>query len=96
MILKSMTDHTHYLKCWNKYPEEVHAYTGEIAPNFVDKDELTLAQAQKPDLWFEWPLRLETIRIERTYSIVTNDVIEPIKIDDVPIEKQNKIFIVFF
>jgi hypothetical protein len=32
-----------------KYPVEVHAYaaTGKIAPKVVNKDELTLAQAQK-------------------------------------------------
>jgi hypothetical protein len=76
----------------DKYPEEVHAYAAKIAPNAVDKDELTLAQAQKPELQFEWPLWLEAIRTELTSLIVTNDVFEPIKIDDVPIEKQKKIF----
>ena len=37
----------------DKYPEEVHAYAAKIAPNAVDKDELTLAQVQKPELKFE-------------------------------------------
>ncbi len=63
-----------------------------IAPNAVDKDESTFAQAQKPELHFEWSLWLEAIRTELTCLIVTNDVFKPIKIDDVPIEKQNKIF----
>ncbi len=35
---------------------------------------------------------MEAIRTELTSLIVTHDVFEPIKIDDVPIEKQNKIF----
>ncbi len=77
---------------YDKYPEEVHAYAANIAPNAVNKDELTLAQAQKPELQFEWPLWFEAIRTELTSSIVTNDVFKPIKIDDVPIERQNKIF----
>ncbi len=46
----------------DKYPEEVHAYAPKIAPNVVDKDDLTLAQAQKPELQFEWPLWLGVIR----------------------------------
>ncbi len=46
----------------DKHPEEVHAYAAKIAPNPVDKDELTLAQVQKPELQFEWPLWLEAIR----------------------------------
>ena len=37
------------------HPEEIHAYAAKIAPNVVDKDELTLAQAQIPELQFEWP-----------------------------------------
>jgi hypothetical protein len=61
-----------------------------MAPKAVDKDELTLAQ--KPELQFEWPLWLEAMRTELTSLIVTNDVFEPIKIDDVPIEKQKKMF----
>ena len=36
-----------------KYPGEVHTHAAKIAPNVVDKDELTLAQAQKPELQFE-------------------------------------------
>ena len=51
MILKHMTDHTLYqneVLERDKYPEEVHAYAAKIAPNAVDKYELTLAQAQKP------------------------------------------------
>ncbi len=47
----------------------------------------------KPELQFEWPLWLEAIKMELTRLIETNDVFEPIKIDDAPIEKQNKIFI---
>jgi hypothetical protein len=72
--------------------QKVHAYAAKIAPNAVDKDELTLAQPQKPELQFEWPLWSEAIRTELTSLIVTNDLFEPIKIDDVPIEKQNKVF----
>jgi hypothetical protein len=51
-----------------------------------------LAQAQKPELQFEWPLWLEAIRTELTLLIVRNNVFEPIKINDVPIEKRKKIF----
>ncbi len=75
----------------DKYPEEVHTYAAKIASD-VDNDELTLAQDLKLELQFEWPLWLEAIRTELTSLIVTNDVFEPIKINDVPIEKQNKIF----
>jgi hypothetical protein len=74
----------------DKYPDEVHAYTAKVAPNAVDKDELTLTQAQK--LEHEWPLWLEAIKTELTSLIIKNEVFEPVKIDDVPIEKQNKIF----
>ena len=37
----------------DQFPEGVHAYTARIAPNVFDKDELTLAQAQRPELKFE-------------------------------------------
>jgi hypothetical protein len=79
----------------DKYPGEVHTHAAKIAPNVVDKDELTLAQAQKPELQFEWPLWLKAIRTELTsliIKLVKNDVFEPIKIDDVSMEKQNKSF----
>ena len=52
---------------------------------------MKLAQAQNPELQFEWPLWLEAIRTELRLLITTNDVFEPIKIDDVPIEKQKTI-----
>ncbi len=53
---------------------------------------MTLTQAQKPELQREWPLRLEAIKTELESFIIKNEVFEPIKIDDVPIEKQNRIF----
>ena len=37
----------------DKFPEGVHAYTVRIVQNVLDKDELTLAQAQRPELKFE-------------------------------------------
>jgi hypothetical protein len=58
----------------DKYPEEVHAYAAKITPNAVDKDELTLAQAPKPELQFERPSWLEAIRTELTSYIVTKTV----------------------
>jgi hypothetical protein len=73
-----------------KIPEEVNAYAAKIVPNVVDKDELTLAQAKK--LTHEWPQWLEALRTELTSLIITNEVFEPVKWSDVPIEKQNKIF----
>ncbi len=54
----------------DKYPGEVHTHAAKIAPNVVDKDELTLAQAQKPELQFEWPLWLKAIRTELTSLII--------------------------
>ncbi len=76
------------------YTGEVHIYAAKRTPVFVDKCELKLHQAQKPELQFEWPLWLEAIRMELTSLIVTNVVLvfEPIKIDDVPVAKRNKIF----
>ena len=53
-------------------------------------NELTLAQAKK--LTHEWPQQLEALRTELTSLIITNEVFEPVKWSDVPIEKQNKIF----
>ncbi len=43
----------------DKFPEEVHVYAARIIPNVLDKDELTLAQAQRPELSHEWSLWLE-------------------------------------
>ena len=65
-----------------------------IAPNVADKDELTTAQAQILELQFAWSFKLwlEAIRTELTSLIITNDVFESVKIDDVPIEMQYKIF----
>ena len=62
----------------SNYPEKVHAYAAKIAPNAVDKDELTLAQAQnlKPELQFEWPLWLDVIITELTSLVVTSNVLE--------------------
>ncbi len=74
----------------DKYPDEVHAYTTKVFLNAVDKDESPLTQAQK--LEHEWPLWREAIKTELTSLIIKNEVFEPVKIDDVPIEKQNKIF----
>ena len=54
--------------------------------------ELTLAQAQRPELKFEWSLWIEAIRKELTSLIIDNEVFEPVKWDDVPNEKQGKIF----
>ncbi len=34
----------------DKFPEEVHSYAARIIPNVLDKDELTSAQAQRPEL----------------------------------------------
>ena len=73
-------------------PEGVHAYTARIALNVFDKDELTLAQAQRPELKFERPLWIEAIRKELTSLIIGNEVFEPVMWDDVPNEKQGKIF----
>ena len=53
---------------------------------------MTLAQAQKPELKFKWPLWIEAIRKELTSLIIDNEVFEPVKWDDVPNEKQGKIF----
>jgi hypothetical protein len=41
---------------------EVRAYAAKIAPNIVDKDELTLAQAQRPEMEAGWPLWLKPTR----------------------------------
>ena len=60
----------------DNFPEEVHA---RIAPNVFDKDELTLAQAQKSELKFEWPLLIEAIRKELTSLIIDNEVFESVK-----------------
>ena len=49
-----------------------------------------MAQAQKLEV--EWPLWLEAIRKELTSLIIENEVFEPIKYQDVPEEKQGKIF----
>ena len=76
-------DHDHH-------PHEVHAYAARIIPSPVDKDELTLTQAQKLEV--EWPLWLEAIRKELTSLIIENEVFEPIKYQDVPEEKRCKIF----
>ena len=51
-----------------------------------------MAEAQKPELSFEWSLWLEAIKVELTSLIVTNEVFEPIEWKDVPQEKQSKIF----
>jgi hypothetical protein len=40
----------------------------------------------------EWPLWLEALRKELTSLIVENEVFDPNKYEDVPVEKQNKIF----
>ena len=53
---------------------------------------MTLVQAQRPELQFEWPLWEEAIRKELSSLIIDNEVFEPIKFHDVPIEKQNRIF----
>ena len=74
----------------DKYPEEVHAFAARTVPNTFDKDELTLTQAMR--LKAEWPLWLEALRKELTSLIVENEVFEPIKYEDVPVEKQKKIF----
>ena len=76
----------------DQLPKGVHAYTARIALNVFNKDELTLAQAQRPELKFEWPLWMEAIRKELTSLIIDNEVFEPVKWDDVPNEKQGKIF----
>ena len=70
----------------------LHAYTARIGLNVFDKDELTLAQAQRPELKFGWPLWIEAIRKELTSYIIDNKVFEPVKWDDVPNDKQGKIF----
>jgi hypothetical protein len=53
-----------------------------------------LAQAQKKELSHERPLWSEVIKIEPTPRIVTTEVfqVEPVDIQDVPQEKQNKFF----
>ena len=56
-----------------KFPGEVHAYAARIIPNVLDKDELTLAQAQRPELSHEWSLRLEAIRKELSSLIEDRD-----------------------
>ena len=56
----------------DQYPEEVNAYAAKTVPNVFGSDELTLAQAQKSELSFEWPLWLEAIKIELTSLMVTN------------------------
>jgi hypothetical protein len=74
-------DHDHH-------PLEVHAYAARIIPITVDKDELTLAQAQKLEV--EWQLWLEAIRKELTSLIIENEVFEPIKYQNVPEESVAK------
>ena len=76
----------------DKFPGEVHAYAARIVPNVLDKDELTLAQAQRPELSHEWQLWVEAIRKELSSLIIDNEVFEPVKWQDVPAEKHNKIF----
>jgi hypothetical protein len=74
----------------DRHPNEVHAYAARIIPNTVDKDELTLAQAQKLEV--EWQLWLEAIRKELTSLIIEYEVFESIKYQDVAEEKHGKIF----
>ena len=76
----------------DKYSEEVHLYTARIAPHVFDKDELTLAQAQGPELKFEWPLWIEATRKELTSFIIDNEAFEPVKWDGVPNEMHGTIF----
>ncbi len=63
----------------DKYPGEVHEYAARIAPNILDKDELTSAQAKGKALEIEWPLWLEALRKELTSLIIDNEVFDPIK-----------------
>jgi hypothetical protein len=74
----------------DKFPGEVHAYAVRISPNIPGKDELTLAQVQKTELKHEWPLWLE-VRKELTSLKIDNEVFEPVKWQDVPIEKQSNL-----
>ena len=66
----------------------MHAKT---SPNIANKDEFTLAQAEKPELKFEWPSWWEALKKELTSLIIVNDVFDITRWEDVPIEKREKI-----
>ncbi len=59
------------------FPGEVHAYAARIAPNAPDKDELTLAQAQKQELKHNLSLWLEATRKEMTSFIIGKKYLIP-------------------
>ena len=57
-----MTDLIRFLKYWNMISIQKLFMHAKTSPNIADKDEFTLAQAEKPELKFEWPSWWEALK----------------------------------